>query len=234
MALDDLKDADAVRTGWNPSDWSVDGAARILTLLTVAESGSNTPFAKRFEDLCRTADLNEGIALYRGLPLFPEPETLDFAVGEGLRTSIRAVFEAIAHRNPYPKEVFDEHRWNHMVLKALFIDSMLAPINGLDERANPSLARILCDYAHERWAANRPVTHDLWRCVGPFAEGSMIDDLERALDEGSISAKAAALALSASPDKRAAAILKNHSELAQSVEDGTLTWDKLSTASEGD
>ena len=83
------------------------------------------------------------MALYRGLPLYPEPETFEWQVGEGLRTSMRAVFEAIAHRSPYPKENFSEDRWNHMVLKALFIGSTLAPIQGLDERANPVLAEIL-------------------------------------------------------------------------------------------
>ena len=123
------------------------------------------------------------MALYRGLPLYPEPEAFEWQVGEGLRTSMRAVFEAIAHRSPYPKENFSEDRWNHMVLKALFIGSTLAPIQGLDERANPTLAQILRDYAHERWAAGRPVTPELWRCIGPFAEGIMLDDLERLADE---------------------------------------------------
>ena len=53
---------------------------------------------------------------------------------------------------------FDEHRWNHMVLKALFNGAALAPIQGLDERANPELAAMLRDYAHERWAADRAVS----------------------------------------------------------------------------
>ena len=69
---------------------------------------------------------------------------------------MRAVFEAVAHRSPYPREQFSENRWNHMVLKALFVDSTLHPMQGLEERANPELAKMLCDYAHERWAAGRP------------------------------------------------------------------------------
>jgi hypothetical protein len=158
--------------------------------------------------LCRTADVAELVALYRGLPLYPEPASLEPQVGEGLRSNMRSVFEAIAHRNPYPRAHFDDHRWNHMVLKALFIGAPLAPIQGLDERANPELARILCDFAHERWAAGRPVPAELWRCVGRFAEGGAIDDLSRALKSENVEEqRAAAAALAASPDPRAAQLL---------------------------
>ena len=90
---------------------------------------------------------------------------------------MRVVFEAVAHRNPYPAEHFAEPAWNQLVLKALFVGSPLDPIVGLDARRNPTLARMLCDYAHERWAASRPVSPELWRCVGPFATGPMLDGL---------------------------------------------------------
>ncbi len=179
--------------------------------------------------LCRTADVGEAVALYRGLPLYPEPERLEWQAGEGLRTSMRAVFEAIAHRNPYPKENFSEDRWNHMVLKALFIGSTLHPIQGLDERANPTLARILRDYAHERWAAGRPVTPELWRCMGPFAEGEMVEDLERlAGSEDAQDRRAAALALAASPDGRASRVLERLPVEAMMVKTGGLSWDSIS------
>ena len=167
LSEDDLRAADAARPGWNPSGWSIDGAARVAALLAYR---GQRPFAETFKDLRRTSDAAELIALYRGLPLYPHPEALDFEAGEGLRSNLRPVFEAIAHRNPFPRDYFDQHRWNHMVLKALFVGSELAPIVGLDERANPELARILIDYARERWAAGRPVTPELWRPVRPFAD----------------------------------------------------------------
>ncbi|HLS19478.1 MAG TPA: EboA domain-containing protein, partial [Paracoccaceae bacterium] len=169
LALDDadIAAADQARVGWNPTGWSVDGAARVAALLAFR---GERPFAETFKDLRRTSDVAEMIALYRGLTLYPDPQALDFEVGEGLRSNLRPVFEAIAHRNPFPRDHFDEHRWNHMVLKALFVGSELAPIIGLDERANPELARILLDYAEERIAAGRPVTEELWRPVRPFAD----------------------------------------------------------------
>ena len=57
-----------------------------------------------------------------------------------------------------------------MILKALFVGSTLAPILGLDARANPELARILLDYAAERGAAGREITPELWRPVVPFSD----------------------------------------------------------------
>lgn len=190
--------------GWDPTGWSVVDAARVLMVSGVAAEG----FAERFRALCRTADVAELVALYRGLSLYPMPAKLEPQVGEGLRSNMRSVFEAIAHRNPYPRAHFDEHRWNHMVLKALFIGSALAPIQGLDERANSELARILCDFAHERWAAGRPVPAELWRCVGPFAAGGAIDDLARVLSSPDAEERrAAAAALAASCDPRATQVL---------------------------
>ena len=162
----DTAEAQAARPGWDPRGWSVDGAARVAALLAFR---GQRPFAETFKDLRRTADAAELIALYRGLPLYPEPAALHFEAGEGLRSNLRPVFEAVAHRNPFPRDHFDQHRWNHMVLKALFVGSELAPIIGLDQRANAELARILIDYARERLAAGRPVSPELWRPVRPFA-----------------------------------------------------------------
>ena len=222
---DDLTAARAACCDWDPRGLSLSDAARISVLLDA--DVLNTPFPDFFKELCRTAEVSELIAFYRGLPLYPEPEALIWQAGEGLRTNMRAVFEAIAHNNPYSRDHFDAHRFNQMVLKALFVDSRLDPILGLDGRANPELARILCDYAHERWAAGRPVSPELWRCVGPFAEGTMIDDLKRALSGTEDEQRAAALALAASPDPAAKAVLKSVPELARDIEAGRLTWDSL-------
>jgi hypothetical protein len=222
----DLAAADKVIGGWDLRGWSIVDAARILLLSGLPAAGK--PFAVRFRSLCQTADAAELVTLYRGLPLYPDPAALEEQVGEGLRSNMRAVFEAIAHNNPYPKAFFDDHRWNHMVLKALFIGSPLAPIQGLDERANPELARIMCDFAHERWAASRPVPYEIWRCVGPFAEGQAIDDLARALASGeALERRAAALALAASPDRRAAQLLRDFPALAGDISDKRLTWTTL-------
>ncbi len=225
----DLEQAHAARAGFDPRGWSLDQAARILILL--AAGGGGERFAQRFVQLCRTADVAEAIAFYRGLPLYPEPARLEAQAAEGTRSNMRSVFEAVAHRNPYPREQFSENRWNHMVLKALFVGSTLAPIQGLEQRANPALARMLCDYAHERWAAGRPVSPELWRGVGAFADAEALADLQRVLATGDAAERqAAALALAACPAPQAKALLAAAPELAAAVERGALSWDTLGHA----
>ncbi len=230
LAAADLERAQAARPGWDPRGWSIDQAARILILLHAGGAGAR--FAARFGQLCRTADVAEGTAFYRGLPLYPDPALLEAQAAEGTRSNMRAVFEAVAHRNPYPREQFSENRWNHMVLKALFVGSTLGPIQGLDERANPALMRMLCDYAHERWAAGRPVSPELWRCVGRFADAEALADLQRVLATGAARERsAAALALAASPAPRAKELLQAAPDLQAALERGELSWDTLGQAS---
>jgi hypothetical protein len=226
LPVADLKAAEAARPGWRPAGWSLDQAARIYLLL--AAEGTPDRFAQRIEQLFSTADVGELIAFYRGLPLYPEQSRYIARAGEGLRTNMKAVFEAVAHHNPYPAEQFDEHRWNQMVVKALFIGSPLHPIQGLEQRWNPDLARMLCDYAHERWAAGRTVSYELWRGVGPHADRAAIDDLARVLDSGGpVERRAAALALSQSPHREAADILGRDANLAAAVRDGQISWEAL-------
>jgi hypothetical protein len=210
--------------GWSLEGWSVADAARVLLLASLPADG----FAARFRSLCQTADVAESIALYRGLPAYPAPESIEEQVGEGLRGNIRAVFEAIAHRNPYPRRYFDTHRWNHMVLKALFVGSRLDPIVGLDERANEELARIMIDFSHERLAAGRPVPWEIWRCVGPFATGAMLEDLARALGRDDCEREAAVLGLLACPDPKAAGLLADVPALREAAARGELHWRALS------
>jgi hypothetical protein len=126
LSAKDAAAADTARKGWHPTGWSLDQAARVFLLL--AAGGTPDHFAARLEQLFATADVSELIAFYRGLPLYPDqPRYVDRA-GEGVRTNMKAVFEAVAHGNPYPAEQFSESRWNQMILKALFIGSALQPI----------------------------------------------------------------------------------------------------------
>lgn len=215
--------ADRSRTGWDPRGWSVAEAGRVFIL--IAASQTERLFAARFGELCRAAEVGELVAFYKGLPLYRGQEELVDQAREGLRTNMRAVFEAVAHNSPFARERLGKDPWNQMVLKALFVESALHPIQGLDERANPELASIMCDYAHERWSAGRCVSPELWRCVGPHADEKMLSDINKILQDGSdIERRAAALALASNRRPDAARLLARDRELTDLIERGQLSW----------
>lgn len=232
LSADELAAAQQARPGWDPSGWSIDQAARTRLVLAVPEHNVNT-YLETLDKLFNAGDMGELVALYQMLPLLPYPESHKLRAAEGVRSNIKAVFCAVAHRNPYPAEQLDEGAWNQMVLKCLFIGVPLAPVTGLDARANPRLMQMLCDYAHERWAAGREVSPELWRCVGPHADKAALADLQHVLEEGTeVERQAAALALSACPAPQAADILKGWPELAEQAAQGAFTWDTIAQAAE--
>jgi hypothetical protein len=179
----DLARAETLRPGLDLSDWSIDQLARVA-LMATSHRGIDSAFAVRFDNFCMTAEINELIALCRGLPIYPNAALIEPRAREAVRSGMKPVFEAVAHRNPYPRESFAEDAWNQMVVKAFFIGSTLWPIQGLDERANPRLARMLVGLAQERWAARRSVSGELWRCVVPHADSEGVAALTHGWNAG--------------------------------------------------
>jgi hypothetical protein len=203
LAKADLARAETLRAGLDLGDWSIDQLARVA-LMAASHRGDDAGFAARFDSFCTTAEINELIALCRGLPVYPNAKLIEPRAREAVRSGMKPVFEAVAHRNPYPRETFAEDAWNQMVVKALFIGSTLWPIQGLDERANPRLARMLVGLAQERWAAQRPVSGELWRCVAPHADSEGVSALAHGWNAGNDNERLAiAFALRRAPDLQA-------------------------------
>lgn len=228
LSAEDQAAAEAARTGWQPAHWSADQLARTLLVLALPADDAER-YQETLDLVFSAADVGEGVALHQSVPLLPHPERHLERAREGTRSNMTSVFEAVALRNPYPAEQFGENAWNQVVLKAVFVDSALHAIYGLDRRANARLARILREYAHERWAAGRAVTPELWRPVGPFATGAALEDLERVLRHDDPARQAAgALALAASPDPGADALLGTRPDLQDRIAGGELTWEALS------
>lgn len=164
LTSEDLKAASELHPGWFPGHWSIDQAARIMLVLALPQDDTEK-YLYTLEQLFKSADVGELVALYQALPLLPYPERWQKRAAEGVRSNMTAVFNAVALNNPYPAEYFDSLAWNQMVLKALFVGSPLHLIQGLDARANQELGRMLTDYAHERLSAKRSVSDDLWQLV---------------------------------------------------------------------
>ncbi len=98
--------------------------------------------------------------------------------------------------------MFADDDWNQMVVKAIFVEVALWPIQGLDARNNPDLARMLVALLHERRAAGRPISAEIWRCIVPFADRDGEAAIMQAWNEGAASHRhAIALALRTAPDR---------------------------------
>ncbi len=143
-------------------DWPlsarVDELWRIAALLGAA---GRDDFTHLVADLYRGGDTGERRAVLRALPILPAPERFIALAADACRTSVLPIFEALACENPFPARYLSALHFNHMVLKALFLDVALARILGLGARRTSELTRMARDYADERRAAGRPISADL-------------------------------------------------------------------------
>lgn len=235
LSTEEKAKADELRTGWVPSHWSIDDLGRTLLTLSIAEEDKDV-FFEKLEKTFISSDIGEGIALYQSLPLLPHPNDLTDRAAEGLRTNITSIFNAVAHRNPYPADYLDDDAWNQMVLKALFVETPLYPIQNIDDRANKKLADMLVDYAHERWAADRDVSPELWRSVGPFADEEIVEnDLKKVLQNSNkLRQQAALLALSESPTESAKQLVEQHASQLDQMRQNNIDWDYIGKQFEQD
>ncbi|MDN5200966.1 EboA domain-containing protein [Fulvivirgaceae bacterium BMA10] len=222
-----LEEADQLRPGFYPKHWTKEQATRVLLLISYNHNSADH-FVEILEKLFSTSDMGEQTALYAGLPIFPYPERYIQRATEGIRTNITSIFDAVALDNPYPAEYFDDNAWNQMFLKAVFIDRPLYRIQGISKRANAELARIISDFAHERWAAGRIVTPEIWRPVGGFADERLLGDIKKLLsNEDIMQQEAAALVCSQTDHAETKVLLNGYQSLKQTVENGELNWDTL-------
>lgn len=201
--------------------------SRVYLLSRVLEEDSGY-FIPKVAQLIQLADTGELKTFLRYLSLLPHAEAFSHVAVEALRTNIAIIFDAIALDNPYPAQHFNDQQWNQMYLKAAFMQRDLGRIRETDRRANKDLARIISDYAHERWAASREVDPMFWRPVAPFIEGVLLNDMKRLLaSEKPAEKRAAALCCHFSDNKEAHGLLGEYPELAAAIKDGTLSWNNL-------
>lgn len=227
LSKEELTEAASIRNGWNPEGWTVDQIGRIILLLSFAEQPKDE-FLDKIEKLFVSSDWGEAEVLYKALPLYPYPEAFKAQTAEGVRSNITPVFNSIALNNPYPAEYLDEGAWNQVVLKATFVGSPIYKIIGIDDRANPTLAKILVEYAHERWSAGRPVSPELWRPVGPFLSDEYETEIERVFQHpDNIQKQAASLALLSSDFEGKTRLLEKYRAHVESVQQNGITWEQI-------
>jgi len=224
-----IKQINAILPGFSINNWPLHRLCRIWILLHVnADEKDN--YCNKIENLFKNAEMNELADLYSAIPVFAYSAIWVKRCAEGVRSNIGIVLEAIMYDNPYPSDFLDEAAWNQLVLKAFFTDKDVNGIIGLDDKANPQLASTLIDYAHERWAAKRPVNIQLWRLVGKFIDETNFSDIQNIFASGDInSRKAAALACSQSEYEPAKNLLDTAPELKNEIIENKLNWINLNS-----
>lgn len=210
----------SVQPAFNLATWTVDELSRVVFMTTLSVEHNQAILDKLFD----TADMRESVALFKGLFFLDNAEAFKMRAIDGLRTNITHVFDAIALDNVFPSLYFEEAPWNQMVLKAIFMQRPIYRIFDLDQRKNKTLALILQDYAHERWAAHRQVSPELWRAVAGHADDTFVADFEKMLESDlEIEQFAAAKAIIESKVPQANALLQGfHLDLGQLP-----SWDEL-------
>ena len=228
VSAEDSTQAFQLRKGLTLEDWTVDRASRVMFLLYLP-SDSASHHLKILDTLFQTAEVNELVALYSALPLLPFPEQYVERCAEGIRTNMSVVFEAVALNNPFPAEYLNENAWNQLFLKSIFTGRKVIKIQGISERANATLAQICSDYAHERWAAGRKISPELWIPVCKFVNDDLLKDLKRLAESGdTLEQEAFALVCLASNNTQAKELLEKYPALRQQAEDGLFSWESIS------
>jgi hypothetical protein len=169
----DPHEADAARAAGAP--WMAGGCtaselARVVLVRAVAAAAHDPLTAVR--KLFTSGDSDERAAVLRALPLLPEPASFASLATEGCRTNVKTVFEAIACENCFPARHLSEAAFCQMVLKAVFLGTPVARIEGLAGRVTDELRRMARGYASERLAAGRTVPDDIHTLLGSEMHGA--------------------------------------------------------------
>ena len=228
VSEDELKALDLEKPGFTVSNWDEFRLARVILLLVLGRQ--ETPvFLENVNALLNTADIREQVAIFSAFPLLPEADELVPMAKDGLRSNITEIYDSIALDNPFPSEHFSNDAWNQMVLKSFFINRPLYRFYGVDYRANLVLAEALSNFAHERWAAGRWVSPELWRSCANFVSNPQIaEDLEHVAGTDEAGQLEAVALIVAKDESGALDHLRDATKtFLDDVADGRLTWRTL-------
>lgn len=201
--------------------------ARIYLLIRVLESDI-AYFSTKVANLIQVSDTGELETFLKFLILLPNASDYKQVGVEALRTNIGIIFDAIALNNPYPAIYFNDQQWNQMYLKAAFMQRNLGEIVDVEKRANGDLARIISDYAHERWAASRDIDPMFWRPVTRFLKGNLLQDMDHLFkSKDRMENLAAALCCYYSQQPEAIKLLDKYPHLKEKVANKAVTWENL-------
>lgn len=188
----EIASAGRVLPGWDPQAWSLLEAVRGSLVLSHTELLA-ADFSERFNRWFTYADEGELCAFYRAIPLLPEPQRFAWRAAEGCRTNMKSVFMAVACDSPFPVKYFDDIAWNQLLVKALFTETPLWRVYGLDQRLSTTLAHMVLDYMDERSSAGRDIPLDAWLCLASYSDPRVDHFVRAALKSPAVKNRCAAI-----------------------------------------
>lgn len=193
--------------------WRTDEAARTWLLSTVAD-GAEEPFATLF-DLYDLGDTDTRVGALHAVNFVTDADAAQgmALIDDAGRTYLDPLLSTAWCDNPFSAKHLTDTAYHKAVLKALFCEISVDGFIGLEDRATPSLAESLCDFADEREAAGRQVPATVWTVAAlhprPGLVARLIGRLEHPLpDERLVAAKA----LSNARDARALSFIAERLE----------------------
>ena len=209
----------SINPAFSADSWTLIEFCRLAFLLQLNPIRSKEKIIK----LLASADMKEQVVIYKAFQYLENAEEFLLNIIDGIRTNMIDVFDAIALENAFAFTYFREDAWNHMVLKAIFMERPIYRIYGVDERRNAKLAGILYDFVQERWAAGRTVTAELWRMMLGFVDDNVFEDLKKVIAGNSeIEKNAAIMVLQQSENKEIKDWLKK-----QAFQSTNMSWDDI-------
>lgn len=155
--------------------WTVDDAGRTLLLASLDKR-----VVGELRDLYDHGDAAERRGVLRALPYLPVGDAGLPIVEDALRTNdTRLVAAAMG---PYALEHLTDEALAQAVLKCVFVGVPISPIGGLERRATPEMSRMLAGYAHERIAAGRDITPEVWPLIEEHPPKAELEAIESELE----------------------------------------------------
>jgi hypothetical protein len=155
--------------------WTIDDAARALLLVALGERA-----AGELDDLYRYGDTAERRAILRALPLLPVGDGALGLVDTAIRSNDTRLIAAAL--GPYATEHLDDAAYDQAVLKCVFCEVPIAPLDGLPQRARPETARMLAAFTHERIAAGRSLPDEVWDVIDRYPPEEELRAIEAEAD----------------------------------------------------
>ncbi len=175
--------------GAEPGDlfaWTLDDAARTLLLAATGDAA-----AAEAPGLYRHGDAAERRGVLRALGEVPVGDAGIPIVEDALRTNdMRLVAAAMG---PYALARLDDDAVAQATLKCVFMGIPIDRIEGLADRATPEMARMLAGFVHERIAAGRDITADVWPFIDRHPPAGELAAIEAEVDSPVLERRTAAL-----------------------------------------